>query len=380
MKICVFGGGIAGKFLVNEIIDKRKDIEIIAILDNIMTGTYQNITIFKPEEFFKNNKTEIDSVFIAAGAQKTVKLMIDVLRQNTDCDLYMLHDIAGKNQLSPFDKDGDINARYLRKIRFSEEKPTLPYMEIPVTDLCNLNCKGCLFACNAMGGSEHIPSRQIISDAERMRELFEDIPWIRLLGGEPLMHPDIIDILNAYREIYPDSEIDLCTNGLLITKMQEDVFNCLRKNEITIHVSGYKPTYRMLGAIDAKLKSEGLQYTVLRRDSFQKYYTSEPCNNADYSYANCIASGCRELYNGRLIRCSAVIAFEKFNEQFGMTYTTVEEEDWFDIHKPEIDAWKMKERIDRSSQVCRYCNVNHQEEFAWDYAGSKASIDDYIVG
>ncbi len=47
---------------------------------------------------------------------------------------------------------------------------------MPITDKCNLNCKGCLFACNALGGDEHIEKKQIINDAKRMSELFCDVP------------------------------------------------------------------------------------------------------------------------------------------------------------------------------------------------------------
>lgn len=310
MNLVIFGAGSAGQFLVDEIMEKRKDIKISCILDNKISGCYRKIKISRPDEYFDKIQYFPDAFFIAAGAQKTVKLMIDTIRQYCDSDIYMLHDIAGKNRISPFDDLRNINKRYLRKIRFSKEKPTLPYVEVPVTDLCNLNCKGCLFACNAMAGNNHINKDQIVRDAVRMKELFEDIPWIRILGGEPLMHPDIIEIMDRFRNIYTDSEIDLCTNGLLIPKMPDIFFESLRKNKITLHISGYKPTYYMLDAIDAKLKKEKIIYSILKRDTFLKYYTIAPDNSENKNFLNCIASGCRELYQGRLIRCSAVIAFE----------------------------------------------------------------------
>lgn len=379
MNIGIFGAGKAGQSLYSYIIEYAKQINVFGFIDNKQSGKINGLEIFNSKDFFNKYNGQLDAIFIAAGAQKTVKLMIDIIKKYSDCDIFMLHDIAGKCNINPFFDNGDINERYLRKIRFSSSKPTLPYFEVPITDKCNLKCKGCLFACNTIKGCEHVPKEQIIKDAKRMSDLFNDIPWIRILGGEPLMHPDIIEILKEYRKIYSDSEIDLCTNGLLVTKMNEDFFNCLVDNNITVHVSGYKPTYNLLEKIDNKLKKYGLDYTVLKREDFLKYYTKEAINNAEYSFQNCIASGCRELYRGKLIRCSAVIAFEKFNEQFNTSYITKENEDWFDIHKENADAWDIKRKIDKCSSVCKYCDVDNMEEFKWDYSSKNVEIKDYII-
>ena len=127
----------------------------------------------------------------------------------------MMHDIAGKCRLPLFDHNGMVETR-VRKLKFSDKNPSLSYFEVPVTDSCNLNCKGCLFASNLTQktGGQHVSFGQLERDARRMSEIFYDIPWIRILGGEPLMHPDIIKIFRCYRKYFPDSEVDLCTNGL----------------------------------------------------------------------------------------------------------------------------------------------------------------------
>ncbi|MGN0340404.1 MAG: radical SAM protein [Lachnospira sp.] len=379
MKIVIFGAGKAGQHLYDEIESRSKEIEVLAFVDNKFNGEYRGISIDKPEKIFKQYKGVIEAVFIAAGAQKTVDLFIETVRSYGVGDIYMLHDIAGKNKIPLFNDNGDLIPYLVRKVRFSKEKPTLPYFEVPITDKCNLNCKGCLFACNGMKQFEDVPYEHLRKDAVRMSELFYDIPWIRILGGEPLLHPDIIDILKIYRSIYVDSEIDLCTNGLLIPKMNEEFFECLRENRITVHVSGYKPTYNMLDRIDERLKQSGVQYTVLKREEFAKYYTLEPDNDADESFRGCIASGCRELYRGKLMRCSAVIAFDKLNVKYGTDYRTVESEDWFDIHKENIDAWKLKKTLDKSSGICRYCDVKHIEFFDWDYASVGEGLKDYLL-
>lgn len=377
--VVLFGAGNAGRFLCDEILQKKSDINIIAFIDNFSKESYCGIKCYKPQDFFERNVMNIDSAFIAAGAQKSIKNLMDTALVYGIEEIYMLHDIAGKCKISPFNSDGEIIPQYLRRIRFSKEKPTLPYFEVPITDRCNLNCKGCLFACNGISNSEDVDFEQLEKDATRIRELFYDIPWIRILGGEPLMHPHILDILSLYREIFPDSEIDLCTNGLLLPKMNRMFYEHLVRLKVTVHVSGYKPTYHILDKIEEKLRDNGLHYTVLKRDKFSKYYSLRKNNSKDSSFADCIASGCRELYKGRLMRCSAVIAFEKFNEMFGTKFLTEKREDWFDIHENGINGWDIMKQLDKASQICSYCNVKEMEEFEWDYAGNEVSLKDYIL-
>lgn len=276
------------------------NIEVIGFGDNFAEGEYRQKPIYKVEKILKEYNKKIDAIFIAAGAQKTVKFMIDIALVRNIKEIYMLHDIAGKCELSPFDDNGDMIPSRLRKIGFSDKRPTLPYYEVPVTDRCNLNCKGCLFGCNALSNGADIEYVQIEKDVRRIKELFYDIPWIRILGGEPLMHPRIIYILKMYRKTFPSTKIDLCTNGLLIPKMPREFFDVLKNEHISIHVSGYKPTYNILDKVDEIFKSYDLDYTILKRDSFSKYYTLEVDKDMISNYSQCIASGCRELYRGRL--------------------------------------------------------------------------------
>lgn len=376
MKIAIFGAGKAGQYLYSQV-KRVEGIEVNGFIDNKLDGQYEGVDILKPQDYFRIFK-DTEAVFLAGGGQKTVKIMIDTLRRYGIDDIYMMHDIAGKCHLPVFSGKEIIPYR-LRKIRFCESKPTLPYYEVPITDKCNLNCKGCLFACNVTGSSEHIDKAQILSDARRMEDLFCDIPWIRILGGEPLMHPDICEILEGYRKIFPEAEIDLCTNGLLLLQMEKEFFDCLIKNRISIHVSGYKPTYNLLDKIDSLLAKYKLPYAILKRDEFLKYYTTYPTHDLEKNYELCIASACREVYKGKLSTCSAAIAFEKFNDQFHTDFKVEKNVDWFDIHDENLDINRVMELIDKPARICQYCDCCRMESFDWSYASGCPSIKDYTI-
>ena len=230
-----------------------------------MKGEYKGKKIYPAKHFFdlESKRCEkVDAIFIAVGAQKTLKFMIDMCKENGVENIYVMHDIVGKCHLTVFDEKGMMIERRIRKLKFSEIKPSLAYFEVPITESCNLNCKGCLFASNITKGTQHINLDELIKDAKRMAELFYDVPWIRILGGEPLMHPNIVEVLKCYRQYFPDSEIDLCTNGLLLHQMRNEFWECIKNEKISIHISGYKPTYQMLGKIERVKEEQGIPYVI----------------------------------------------------------------------------------------------------------------------
>lgn len=380
VNVVILGAGNAGKYLYSEISKKAGNkINVLGFGDNFLSGEYDGIKIESPREALGRTNGKVDAVFIAAGSQKTINVMVRTAMSFQVGEIYMLHDIAGKCHLSPIDENGNIVPTRLRKIRFSPEKPTIPYFEVPITDRCNLNCRGCLFGCSSLAQGGDLPADQIKSDAARMGELLCDVPWIRILGGEPLMHPELPDILRAYRQIFPDSEIDLCTNGILIPKMQADFFKGLEDERISIHISEYPLIHRMRESIEDTLQSYNVEYVFLNRDSFTKYYTLEANNDAASNHEMCFASGCPELYNGRLMRCSAVLCFEKFNDCFDTQFKLLENEDFIDIHGKMAEEVDINEWMNHASHICSYCDIENMEEYAWKNGGDAVALEDYVL-
>lgn len=90
-------------------------------------------------------------------------------------------------------------------------------IEIDVTYVCNLECPGCNRSCGQAPTNQAMSLRQI---EEFIRESIErDYEWdvIRLLGGEPSLHPQFHDMLAAIREYRrlhrPGLRITVVSNG-----------------------------------------------------------------------------------------------------------------------------------------------------------------------
>ncbi len=103
-------------------------------------------------------------------------------------------------------------------------------VEIHVVEHCNLRCAQC---CNV---SPYLPKRsmsvaEVRATCERLREVVRpDV--LKIMGGEPLLHPDVGGVLRAVRESGVAARIRLFTNGLLLRTLDDAAFSAL--DELTV--------------------------------------------------------------------------------------------------------------------------------------------------
>ncbi|RMG68008.1 MAG: radical SAM protein, partial [Nitrospirae bacterium] len=120
-------------------------------------------------------------------------------------------------------------------IRVAPE-PSLRYLELLITDRCNLRCRHCY-----VGEPEarELPFEEIV----RVLEEFEEMQGLRVLisGGEPLLYKEF-ENLNEFLKDYPLRKV-LLTNGLLLST---DRLKSLNVEEIQISLDGMKRGHESL--------------------------------------------------------------------------------------------------------------------------------------
>ena len=93
-----------------------------------------------------------------------------------------------------------------------------PYLYISVINSCNLRCQGCWVDVDHKQQKIDVPAmNRMINTAKKMGNSF-----FGLLGGEPFMHKELFDVLEAH----PDAYFQVFTNGHFIT---DEVAKRLRK-------------------------------------------------------------------------------------------------------------------------------------------------------
>jgi radical SAM protein with 4Fe4S-binding SPASM domain len=129
-------------------------------------------------------------------------------------------------------------------------EPSLRYLELQITDACNLRCKHCYIGDNA--GSE-LPAGTV----HALLTEFEEMQGLRVLitGGEPLLHRHFY----AINEMLPEFLLRkvLFTNGVLLKK---DLISTLKVDEIQVSIDGLEQAHdRLRGSGSHKLAMEAVK-------------------------------------------------------------------------------------------------------------------------
>ncbi len=103
----------------------------------------------------------------------------------------------------------ELDKRNLYNMPWSVNDSPLGWLE--VTDVCNINCKGC-YRRNRSG---HKPINQLMEEVLFLKK-WRNSDSIAIAGGEPTMHPGIIDLIKFIRENGMKSLI--ITNGYGLTE------------------------------------------------------------------------------------------------------------------------------------------------------------------
>ncbi|XP_056151855.1 molybdenum cofactor biosynthesis protein 1 [Lampris incognitus] len=93
------------------------------------------------------------------------------------------------------------------------------YLRISLTEKCNLRCQYCM----PEEGVKLTPRGQLLSTSEvlTLARLFvkEGVEKIRLTGGEPLIRPDVVDIIAELRKLEGLKTIAVTTNGMNLSRL-----------------------------------------------------------------------------------------------------------------------------------------------------------------
>lgn len=174
--------------------------------------------------------------------------------------------------------------------------------EFPLTSHCNLNCQMCT-VFSPIAEKTFLSMESFYKDISRMGSLFgSKNVWFRMVGGEPLLHPQIVDMMLLARKVLPNALISITTNGLLAKKMDDAFYAVARNRNIVLLNSPYPPVdadgniafMRNLGINSFK--------TVQKFTSKKLALDLSGLQNAKANFDLC-AYRCNFILNGKLSRC-----------------------------------------------------------------------------
>lgn len=177
-----------------------------------------------------------------------------------------------------------------------------PHVEYNVTEHCNLSCYQCDHASPLLP-QKFASVEDFSRDLTALAQVLHTTE-LRILGGEPLLHQQIIMFLEEARRIGISDSIVLYTNGLLLHRVAIEFWRLVDEVRISIY-PGVKINFSEADGAEVT-KLHGSRITFLNMQEFQKTLTNEPIKNADLVQAiyNDCKNKCHVVHDGFFYRCS----------------------------------------------------------------------------
>jgi cyclic pyranopterin phosphate synthase len=101
------------------------------------------------------------------------------------------------------------------------------YLRISLIDRCNFRCQYCLPEEEELS---YILKQQLLTNSELLillKKVFIPLGFrkFRLTGGEPLLRPNIVEIVREIANLPQTEDLSLTTNGFLLANLAEDLYN-----------------------------------------------------------------------------------------------------------------------------------------------------------
>lgn len=250
----------------------------------------------------------------------------------------------------------------------------LPYVETHLVDHCNLNCKACGH-WSPLSDPRFADIDTHKRDITRLNQLFDRIDEIHLLGGEPMLHPQLLDFLSITRRAISESRIVLVTNGILLPSAPEDFWVTCFQNRIELWISRY-PLKMDMEFISDIAKSRGVKLVVSpTKTSFWKF-TKNIHGDSDphktFKYCRKFWK-CNFLQAGRIYPCGAPALSHIFAKHFHLELPICDK-DSINIHSEDITGKEILRFLENPIPWCRFCTT---EWPTLDWGQSNRTIDEW---
>lgn len=248
--------------------------------------------------------------------------------------------------------------RAINAIRSVYHRYTEPLrLELSLVDHCNLNCKGCTHYCPvapehymSMEGLDRNLAHLSVVDSAMFEQIY-------ILGGEPLLHPEVDRSMRLARRYFPSAQIKLLTNGLLMGRMSQEFWETCRDTGTVISVTIYpvRVDYR---AIEDECCRRGVKYEIFHQpqgDAFFSKHTVDDVNpgNPRVNFLRCYQVGCLTLRDDRIYPCATSAYIDHINRRFNRHFETCTR-DYVEVMnvRSKGDVKRLK---NRPTPFCRYC-------------------------
>ena len=249
----------------------------------------------------------------------------------------------------------------------------IDYIEHHIVDHCNLKCAGCSHFSPLVDEPWLEDINDFKKDFTQLAQMTE-IGTIRLMGGEPLLHPQLPDFISIIRELFPKSSIWIVTNGILLKERKEELLKLCNDLNVGICVSNYNLKFDLRDYLSGfkitRVDSKGLMYNIsLDLSGAQNPMSAfQKCDLHRYHYYF--------FQGGRFFPCCISSNLHYFNEYFeGVVDAYDLDEISILIYEHSIE--EIIQFLNEPIDMCKYCNTERRMRTHSPFRVSKKEIEEW---
>lgn len=380
IRTAIFTAGKAGKRIL-DILRRLENIEVKYFVDNNANryaDYIENIRIVSPYTIKKElDMGKID--FILVPSDRIISYGLREYTAQLDSLKIMKYKIIPSWMIRKEIIDDSDVKKMLRIIESKEYRKInqLQHLQFHVIDNCNLNCKRCQHFSNIANKDSFASYDDIKRDFDRLQELFDDIRTIAILGGEPLLNPELPKYCYMIHEHFEHAQIEIITNGILVRQMNSELVRAVRENNVLMNISYYPILDDIIEDIVKFLKTNDMHFHIGNRISeFSKRLTLEKqTDDINEKYMLCRDSCCTTLRNGKIYPCYLPATVHVFNDTFRQNIDMVDE--GINIYQQTVTGEFIVERLKTPFEICKHCGI--PESYPWELT-KIASKNDWLIG
>lgn len=263
----------------------------------------------------------------------------------------------------------------------------LRYAEFYITNHCNIDCESCN-RFNNYNFKGHMDWQPYEDEYRRWAEYLQ-IRRITILGGEPLIHPDVNSWIKKIREWWPLADLNVTTNGRLLNQVP-NLYNTLKetkcKIEICIHNYDWvESQVRDLGNFFPgdydliEVADDSCFFTKIAQDKngvkviIKKYNSMHQSSlifsghsfklhksNPEKAHQVCDMSNCHHFINGKIYKCGIPYLLGDFSKQYMID---IDQDDinilnhpgGFSLQDAKQDAKSFWSYLENPIDHCKFC-------------------------
>lgn len=294
-------------------------------------------------------KGEIDC-FIMPSMEESYNLhlskMLKVYHISLNKLLYAPVEVIRNDLLSDEEK--------LSHICLFEDRTELETMEIHAADYCNLNCKNCSMFCGLVDKPILLDYNEFEKGIDKLKTYFPHIKKFRVIGGEPLLNPELGRFLTKIRQTYPYTDIRLISNGILVMQMDDELINTIKKNDVTFIVTQYVALKSSIDQIKEFLDDKGIRNIVTEAVlEFQKIYNAKGDSSIEENFYRCHWKGsCATMYGTQIATCFPPFVLPYLADAFSLDIPISGR---IDLFEEGLNAKEIRKRMHTPFDLCRFC-------------------------